>query len=52
MAIAWSRISSKVIAHLPPPMQHTEDGVDMAQAMRVQLYRTWLQKKSRKSWEA
>jgi hypothetical protein len=49
MAIAWSRISSKVIAHLPLPMRRTEDGVDMAQAVRVPLYRTWLPKKSRKS---
>jgi hypothetical protein len=34
MAIAWSRISSKVIAYLPLPMQRTEDGVDIAQIMR------------------
>ena len=45
IAVAWSRISSKVIAHLPLPMRRTEDGVDMGQAVRAHLYAQSCQKK-------
>jgi hypothetical protein len=31
-------------------MRRAEDGVEMAQAVRAYLYRTWVRKKSRKSW--
>ena len=51
MAIAWSRISSKVIAHSPLLMRRAEDGVRMGKTIRAHLYRTWLTKKSGKSWE-
>ena len=35
MAIAWSRISSKVIATPLTPMRRAEDGMGMAQAVRT-----------------
>ena len=36
---------------LPRPMRRAEDGVGMGKAVRAYVYRTWLTKESRKSWE-
>jgi hypothetical protein len=48
MAIAWSRISSKVIAAPPMPMRRAEDSVRLGQAARAYVYHTSLMKESRK----
>ena len=36
---------------LPMPMRRAEDGVGIGKAVRAYLYRRWLTKESRKSWE-
>ncbi len=36
---------------LPMPMRRAEDGVGMGEAVRAHLYRRWVTKESRKSWE-
>ena len=36
---------------LPMPMRRAEDGVGIGKAIRAPLYRRWVTKESRKSWE-
>src|SRR5215475_6587703 len=50
MAIAWSRISSKVIAP-PMRMKRTEDHVGTGAVVRTYLYRREVTKESRKHWK-
>src|SRR5215468_11117893 len=50
MAIAWSRISSKVIAP-PMRMKRTEDHVGTGEVVRTYLYRREVTKESRKHWK-
>src|SRR5262249_36931228 len=49
IAIAWSRISSQVMAHPPEAVQGAEDGVGIGKATRVQLYPREVTKESPKS---
>src|SRR5262245_5017906 len=51
MAMAWSRISSKVMATLPRPLRRAEDSVGIGKAAWMYVYRIWLPEESRKSWE-
>src|SRR5262245_26778815 len=49
MAIAWSRISSKVTPTLPTPRQCAADGVGIVEAVRAYVYRRWVTKESHRS---
>src|SRR5215510_381230 len=49
--MAWSRISSKVIATLPLPLRLAEDGLEITDTAQMHVYRKRPTKESRKCWE-
>src|SRR5262245_30257608 len=51
MAIAWSRISSKVIAYPPYANEACSRRCEPGKNQSGSLYRFWVTKESRKSWE-
>jgi hypothetical protein len=48
MAIAWSRISSKLIADPPCALRFAGDRVGMGDAVGAHVYHSWLAKESGK----
>jgi hypothetical protein len=48
MAIAWSRLSSKVIADPRMPMRRAEEEMGRGKAVRAHVYRIWVTKESLK----